>query len=74
MRTNPNRMPPRRSKHVVPIHAVARMLGWSAARVRRVDDILRPFRASDNSRLFDVDRVLFLVHTMDSAPQHLGES
>jgi hypothetical protein len=58
-------MPPVGTDHVVPVHAVARMLGWSAARVRSVDEILRPARASDGSRLFDVDRVLFFVNTMD---------
>jgi len=63
-----NRMPRRRWKHVVPVHAVARILGWSTARVRGVDDILRPFRLSDGSRVYDVDRVLFFVRVMDSAP------
>jgi hypothetical protein len=65
---DPYRMPPRQTKHVVPIHAVARMLGWSTARVRGVDDILRPLRLADGSRLYDVDRVLFLVYTLDSCP------
>jgi len=64
----PNRMPPVGSKHVVTIHAVARMLGWVAARVRRIDDLLRPTRAANGERLYDVDRVLFLVETMDNAP------
>ena len=58
-------MPPVGTDHVVTTHAVARMLGWSAARVRSIDDVLKPTRVSDESRLFDVDRVLFLVHTMD---------
>lgn len=60
-----NRMPPVGSTHVVPLHAVARMLGWSPARVRGVDDILRPIRAADGSRAYDVDRVLFFVCEMD---------
>ena len=58
-------MPPVGTDHVVTTHAVARMIGWSTARVRRVDDVLKPTRVSDGSRLYDVDRVLFLVHTMD---------
>jgi len=58
-------MPAVGTDHVVTTHAVARMLGWSTGRVRSVDDILKPTRVSDNSRLFDVDRVLFLVHTID---------
>ena len=61
-------MPPVQSECVVPVHAVARMLGWSAARVRGVDDILRPTRASDGERLYAVDRALFFVYVMDSAP------
>ena len=44
------------------------MLGWSTARIRGIDDILRPFRLADGSRLYDVDRVLFLVCTLDSCP------
>ena len=63
-----NRMPPVGSKHAVTIHAVARMLGWTAARIRRIDDVLRPTRATNRERLYDVDRVLFLVETMDNAP------
>jgi len=58
-------MPPGGTDHVVTTHAVARMLGWAEARVRGIDDILKPTRLSDNSRAYDVDRVLFLVHTMD---------
>jgi hypothetical protein len=63
-------MPPVGSKHVVTIHAVARMLGWTAARIRRIDDVLRPTRAgtANGERLYDVDRVLFLVETIDNAP------
>lgn len=61
-----NRMPPRGSKHVVPVHAVARMLGWSTARVRGVDDILRPIRLADGARVYDVDRVLFFVRVFDN--------
>jgi len=65
-----NRMPPVGTEHVVTIHAVARMLGWTAARIRRIDDVLRPTRAgtANAERLYDVDRVLFLVETMDNAP------
>ena len=55
-----NRMPPVQSEHVVTVHAVARMLEWSAARVRSVDDILRPVRASNGERLYAIDRVLHL--------------
>lgn len=58
-------MPPVGTEHVVPVHAVARMLDWSTARVRSIDDILKPTRTFFGSRLYDVDRVLFLVHTMD---------
>ena len=61
-------MPPVGSKHVVTFHAVARMLGWASARIRRIDDVLRPTRAANGERLYDVDRVLFLVETMDNAP------
>ncbi len=61
-------MPPVEGKQVVPAHAVARMLVWSTQRVRRADDILRPTFAADRSRLYDVDRVLCLVHVMDNAP------
>ena len=61
-------MPPVGSKHVVPVHAVARMLGWSTARVRGVDDILRPRRLADGSRVYDVERVLVFVHVIDNAP------
>jgi hypothetical protein len=64
----PNSMPPVQSVHVVPTHVVARMLRWSEARVRGVDDILRPVRASNGARLYSVDRVLYFVHVMDSAP------
>lgn len=60
-----NRMPPVSTDHVVTVHAVARMLGWSTAKVRGVDDILKPTRLSDESRAYDVDRVLFFVQTMD---------
>lgn len=63
-----NRMPPVQSKHVVPVHAVARMLGWSTARVRSIDDILRPIRLADGSHVYDVMRVLFFVRVFDSAP------
>ena len=58
-------MPPVGTDHVVTTHAVARMLGWSTARVRSIDEILKPTRGSDDSRLYDADRVLCLVHTMD---------
>ena len=58
-------MPPVGTDHVVTTHAVARMLGWSTARVRTADYVLKPARASDNSRLYDVNRVLFLVATLD---------
>jgi hypothetical protein len=61
-------MPPVDSKHVVPVHAVARMLGWSAVRVRGVDDILRPTRLADGSRVYDVERVVFFVRVFDNAP------
>lgn len=61
-------MPPVGTKHVVTIQAVARMLGWSTQRVRSIDDILRPTRAANGERFFDVDRALFFVHTMDMAP------
>lgn len=61
-------MPPVEGKHVVLVHAVAGILGWSPQRVRRVDDILRPTLASDRTRLYDVDRVLCLAHVMDNAP------
>lgn len=44
---NPNRMPPVRPTELVPVHAVARMLMWSTARVRTIDDILRPDRVAD---------------------------
>jgi hypothetical protein len=44
------------------------MLGWSSARVRSVDDILHPTRLCDGTRVYDVDRVLFLVRVIDSAP------
>ena len=64
-------MPPVTGEHVVTVHAVARMLGWSARRVRRLDDILRPIRLADGSRAYDVERVLFFVHVLDSAPTHL---
>lgn len=65
---DPNRMPPVQSDHVVLVHAVARMLGWTIARVHRVDDILRPTRAADGAYMYDVDRVLFFVRTLDNAP------
>jgi hypothetical protein len=61
-------MPPALGTHVVLVHAVARFLGWSAQRVRGVDDILRPTLASDGTRLYDVDRVLCLARSMDNAP------
>lgn len=51
--------------HVVTTHAVARMLGWSTARVRSIDRILRPERAADGGRLYDVARVLFFVGVQD---------
>ena len=60
-------MPPVGSKHVVTIQAVARMLGWTTQRVRRIDDVLRPTRAANGERLIDVDRALFFVRTMDFA-------
>ena len=63
-----NRMPPVGTKHVVTIQAVARMLGWTTQRVRRIDDILRPTRAANGERVYDIDRALFLVETMDNAP------
>lgn len=44
------------------------MLDWSTARVRVIDDVLRPTRAANAERLYDVDRVLFFVWTMDMAP------
>lgn len=58
-------MPPVGTDHVVTTHAVARMLGWSAARVRSIDDVLKPTRVSDESRLYNVDRALFFVHALD---------
>lgn len=69
---NRNRMPLRRSKHVVLIHSVARLLGWSTARVRSVDGILRPMRRADGTRIYGIHRVRYFVHAIDSAPQHLG--
>jgi hypothetical protein len=63
-----NRMPPVQSEHVVTVHAVARMLGWSTPRVRGVDDILRPVRGSNAERFYAIDRVLFFVRTIDNAP------
>lgn len=65
-----NRMPPVDPKHVVPTHAVARLLGWSTARVRRLDDLLRPIRLANGDRAYGVERVLFLARTMDAAPRH----
>ena len=64
-RRTSNRMPPVGTKHVVTVQAVARMLGWSTQRIRRIDDILRPTRAANGERLIDVDRALFFVRTMD---------
>lgn len=62
-------MPPVGTKHVVTILALARMLGWTAQRIRRIDDILRPTRANtaNGERLYDIDRALFFVRTMDIA-------
>jgi hypothetical protein len=68
MRSRPaNRMPPVGTKHVVTIDAVARMLEWTTQRVHRLDGLLRPTRAAtaNSERLYDVDRVLFFVRTMD---------
>jgi len=66
---NPNRMPPVGTKHVVTIQAVARMLEWTTQRLRGLDDILRPTRAgtANSERLYDIDRALFFVRTMDFA-------
>jgi hypothetical protein len=44
------------------------MLGWTAARVRSVDDIRRPRRLADGSRVYDVARVRFFVRVIDNAP------
>lgn len=66
-----NRMPPVAPQHVVPTHAVARLLGWSTARVRRLDDLLRPIRLANGERAYGVERVLFLARTMDTAPHRL---
>jgi hypothetical protein len=66
---NPNRMPPVGTSHVVTIHALARMLGWTTQRIRRLDDLLRPARAANGERVFDIDRALSFVRAVDMAPR-----
>jgi hypothetical protein len=45
------------------------MLRWSEARVRSVDDILRPLRAANGERFYSIDRVIYFVYVVvDSAP------
>jgi hypothetical protein len=56
-------MPVATWKHVVLIHQVAAALGWTTARVRSVDEILRPQRLADGSRAYDLERVRFFVYT-----------
>jgi hypothetical protein len=48
------------------------MLEWSVARVHRLDDILRPLRLVDGTRIYDIYRVLYFVRVaIDSAPSAL---
>lgn len=64
-RRNPNRLPPRRGREVVPISQVSAALRWSTARVRAVDDLLKPLRLPDGTRLYHVDRALTFIRWID---------
>lgn len=61
----PNRFPPVGGEHVVLVHQIAHALGWSTARIRGVDDVLKPIRMADGTRAYDVDRALFFIRIFD---------
>ena len=62
---NPNKLPPRIGRDVVPINQLALALRWSTARVRAVDDILKPVRLADGMRVYHVDRALAFIKIFD---------
>lgn len=61
------RLPPPTWKHVVLLHQIARALGWSSARVRGVDDMLKPRRlAGSRTRVYDAERALVFIRWVDA--------
>jgi DNA-binding transcriptional MerR regulator len=48
-------------------NSVARRLGVSAARVRQMDDVLRPLRTEDGARLYRADDVERVAGMRDAA-------
>jgi hypothetical protein len=64
---NKNRLPPPRGDAVVLISQIAQALGWSTARLRKLDDLLKPMRLADGNgtRAYHVDRALMFVDAVD---------
>jgi hypothetical protein len=48
------------------VHQVARALGWSTARVRSVDDLLKPVRLANDARAYDLERALVFIEIIDA--------
>jgi hypothetical protein len=55
-----------RAVDLVLIGQLARALGWPTARVRGLDDLLKPIRLSDGSRAYNVDRAMGFVKHWDA--------
>src|SRR5689334_2020271 len=62
---NPNKLPPQIDREVVHIGQLARALGWSLARLRSADDILKPIRLSDGTRVCNIDRAMAFIKVFD---------
>jgi len=60
-----NRLRPPREGQFVPLGLPARALGWWTERFRAVDDLLKPIRVADGTRLYHVERALAFVGWMD---------
>jgi hypothetical protein len=50
----------------VPLHQIARALGWTSARVRSLDDLLKPTRMANGARAYDAERALAFIQIMDA--------
>jgi hypothetical protein len=60
-----NTISAQRGRDVVHVSQLALALGWSTARVRAVDDILKPIRLADSTRVYHLDRALALIKVFD---------
>jgi len=64
-RSNSHTLPTPRYAEVVTTGQIMQMLGWPRARVRGVDDLLKPLVLSNGMRIYDVDRSLSFIDFID---------